>query len=226
MLSNSFVALSLFALSLFRGLSLWARKRKPARQDLSAASLSSAALLDFIFQLSIYYLLIKESQNSQLNFLKFCKNAQNPLKPSGTKKSFPLDFPKFFLFFFPEWCTHYMKYISLSCSLYLYLSDMHLEEISRLLKYHCNHSVFLREWISISYTEFIFSSDVLKQLAVAPCNQQNFLLCGRHSCWAQSRQKGSVFLFWFFFFFLLTADILKESLPHWMTPAPLKQQHM
>lgn len=65
--------------------------------------------------------------------------------PSGTK-SFPLTFQNIF-----ERCTQYMTYISLSFSLYLYPRDMHLEEISRLLEYHCNHSVCLREWICISY---------------------------------------------------------------------------
>lgn len=72
------------------------------------------------------------------------------------------------------------------------LSNMHLEEISCLLEYHCNHSVCLRELVSLLYIEFIFSNDLLKQLAVALCNQQNFLLCGCHCYYGESWQKGSV----------------------------------
>lgn len=82
-------------------------------------------------------------------------------------KMFSLDVPKFF-----ERCTKYMKYISLS-SLYFYPRDMHLEEICHLLEQHCN----LQRMPKSGYLfliQFIFSSDLLKQLAVALCNQQNY----------------------------------------------------
>lgn len=119
---------------------------------------------------SIYYLFLF------LNFstASYTYNFAEMLTTSGTKSS-PLTFQNIY-----ERCTQYMKYFSLSSSLYLYPRDMHLEEISHLPEYHCNHSVYLRQWISISYIDFIFSNDMLKQLAVALCNQQNFLLCGCH----------------------------------------------
>lgn len=132
------------------------------------------------------------------------------LTPSGTK-SLPLTFQNIF-----ERCTQYMKYFSLS-SVYLYPRDMHLEEMGRLLEYHCNHSVCLREWISISHIEFIFSKDLLKQLAVALCNQQNFLLCGFHCCWyGELRREGSLFFLWQLMFSKKSLTTMNDT---WMITA-------
>lgn len=66
-----------------------------------------------------------------------------------------------------------LRYVSLSSFLYFYPLNMHLEEISHLLENHCNHSVCLKVDLYFLLSYFIFSSDMLKQLAVALCNQQD-----------------------------------------------------
>lgn len=59
-----------------------------------------------------------------------------------------------------------MKHISLYYSVFLFPRDTHLEEWVFFLEYHCNGSICLREWMSFSYMEFIFSRVLLKQLTV------------------------------------------------------------
>lgn len=91
-------------------------------------------------------------------------------------------------------------------SLYLYPRDMHLEEISHLSEYHCNHSVYLRQWISISY-RFYFQ----QWHAEATC-----------SCTVQSAEFLALWLSllvrWVelkrLFFFSLTARVRKEIVYH------------